>query len=258
MNAKDVVLSQNTELKSQLVKKEGEIHQKGSEIRGLTSSVQTLENQKDILSRKNGELQNQLKGRTFSKNMISEEVVDLRKQLSDKETALASWVDENQKLRSQLAKKDTELRNQVSIVQRLQKEKTDVSNENRNLQDKNRGLVRENQKLHNQNTMLQNQLDGAKQADSNLVVKPPNPPDNALPDPALLKTVSVSKFLNPRAPMSKRDKQAISNNKGVNAFYSKLYSKAIKHFNEGYKDGFKIRYSAVQSWLHLLGNERVS
>ena len=223
MNAKDEVISQNARLKNQFAQKE-------SEIQELTSSVRSLEILKDVLSRKNGELQDQLKN-----NPLSKEVVSLRKQLSDKEEALASWVNENQKLRSQLAEKNTELRTQISIVQGLQNEKTDIRNENRNLQDRNKDIVRQNQELISQKTMLQSQLDGANQEDSNLVATSSNHRDNELPDPALPKTVSVSKYLNSRVLMSKHNKRATSNNKGVNAFYSRLYSKAITHFSEATK-----------------------
>lgn len=228
MSDKDAALSRNAVLAKQL-------DQKVSAIQGLTTSIENLESRKGYLNRENGKLQNELSNLIFAANSTSRDVVNLQKQLSKKEEALTSWVNENRELRSQLAEKDTELRTQVLIVRQLQKEKKDIQNENRSLQGKSRDIVRKNQELHSQNTMLQSQLNEVKQQDPDSVTKLPRYRDDKLHYPALPIKVSISKHINPRAPISKRNERGMSNNKGVDAFDSDLYSKAITHFSEAIK-----------------------
>ena len=261
MNAKDAALSQNAELKNQLPQKDIEIRQQGSEIRRLTSSVQTLENQKDILSRKNSELQDQLKNRTFSENITSQEVLNLRKQLSEKETALALWVDENQKLQSQLAKKNTELRTQISIVRRLENEKTNIRDENRKLksqlagrnpgstnqsaiaqrlqkekaevfaenqllQGQNQNLIRQNQRLRDEKKSLQNQLNNATPSPLN----GNQPIDMILSEPP--RQIDEYRDFATRAGV-------YNNNKGIAAFRLKNYDKAVIYFQQAVRADLK-------------------
>lgn len=228
MSDKDAALSQNAMLAKQL-------DQKVSEIEGLTTSVESLESRNGDLNRENGKLQDKLENLISTANSTSRDVVNLQEQLSEKEKALTLWVNENRKLRNQLAEKDTELRTQTLIVRQLEKEKKDIQNENRRLQGKNRDIVRKNQELGSQNTMLQSQLNEVKQQDPDSVTKSPRDRDDELHYPALPIKVSVSKHINPRAPIAKRNKRGTSNNKGVDAFDSDLYSKAITHFSEAIK-----------------------
>ena len=154
MDAKETVLSHNTELTKQLAQKESEIRQKDLEIQSLTSSVRTLKSVNQKLSRDNGQLQNKLDNRISVTNTTFRDVISLRRQLNEQE-------DKNQELQAQLIKKNSE-------IQQLQNDKAVVFNENQELQKQLDGsdqqtvtiqqLRKEKTEIFARNRKLQEQL----------------------------------------------------------------------------------------------------
>ena len=239
---------QNAVLVNQLTQKESEIRQKDQEIQGLTTSVQTLKGENEILSQKISKLENQEKNIPFP---IDKSVMSLQKQLNEQEN-------ENQKMRGQLIGKDTE-------IQQLQKDKKAVLSENRRLrsqlveeepktinqnttvqqlksdnqklQSQNSDLVRQNQELQNQNKAFQNQLNHAKQGNSNQVEKVSSPPstDKQRTDPPQTENLVAE------PPEKIRDyKEVITragshNNQGCLDFDRNDYDEAVKQFEQAIK-----------------------
>ena len=135
---KDEFRSQNTTLKRQFAQKE-------TEIRGLTSSVQTLESEKNDLTLENGKLQDDLEHFRALSGGTFRDVIDLRKQLTEEEEKLTEEEEKSQRLRNQLDGKNRE-------IQQLQNDKEAVINENRRLQDQ---LAESNPENTDRNTTLQ-------------------------------------------------------------------------------------------------------
>ena len=146
INAKDKSTRPDVGLKKQLAQKE-------SDIRVLTSSVQTLESDKKKLSRENDRLRDDLEDLRSTSRTLPRDVVDQLQQLSDQNQRLrdqlvkkddeiqqfqkekAETLTENRRLQNQIDEITSETANQNAIVRQLQKEKAEMLTENRRLRD---------------------------------------------------------------------------------------------------------------------------
>ena len=252
MDVKDEVFPPNTVSINQLDQEDTETRQKESEIQNVPSTVQIQEKEKNIASRKNDALPDQLKNGTFSTDTISKNVASLQKQLSEKK-------DENRKLHDQLTKQDTEIRqlrkektdtlsenlksmlegnnsrpiSKDSTVQQLLKEKTEVLSENKRLQKQNENLVKQNENLQNENMTLLSQLNQVKQQNADPIERSPT-------DEELTELFKIIKPEPPKKIQDYRNRSVIvsagsHNNQGYIDFNRSDFEDAVKQFERAIK-----------------------
>ena len=173
------------EVRSQIATLKGQLAQKEMKIQGLTSSVQTLEGEKEELVLKNGKLQDDLEHLKSLSGGTYRDVIELRKQLTGErgksqllqnqldekksevqqlQNSKEAVVNENRRLQNQLAGRNPENPDQDAILQQLRSEKAIVLKENQELRNqlsdetsKAKNLATWNQQLQSEKAEIQSQ-----------------------------------------------------------------------------------------------------
>lgn len=252
-------------------KLENQLSQKESEIQALTSTVQTLENDKKKLSRENGRLQRALEDSRDPSPTTTGDVENQLQQLSDQNQRLqaslvgkdkeirqlkdekATAINENQKLKNQMDEYNQGTADQNAVIQQLRGEKSKALAEKQTLQKQLAAKTSEAEKLmvgiqqlqnqkiegQRQNQKLKSENEALTRQNQSLRNKNENLPDQMPKDDQEIFNPKVSPELPKKIQI--QDYRNVGyragshNNQGVMAFDEKDYNKAIKQFKTAIK-----------------------